>query len=553
MEHTMTDPYLLQSLALQRQLAAVCECQRRALRRNQTLRQQSLRLEAHMAASGWEMLHNMEAWYGREIKRLLSLQEGNLSAGGDKEEGSSEQVLQAGRWAGIGTKTAVPREQHHPAAAFLGCPMPAVPATGGLGMQQGPPQPPVPVGLGAESQSAGGESAGSVEGAVAHSDLAAREEGSRQLISSAPDPKPATPREGQWQGSAPGSKPGLSDWQTGTEESSAQLLVPTSAEEEVTRSAPGAQDRDAQAGGGSPLAPLSPPMAQEEPSDSSAPDRKHTDFNLFDMKAQDRDKHDNDAHRSPLLIFPTLAEVTSGFLELPLRAFLKEKVGIKDRVCVDPLVSPVSATRVGVPLTVLCLFLRDTCLGHRVLPLEQPRAQPPQGVAEVSDNLLASGEEAQDSQALPELRENLPGEPGDRSPVQGEESSCSFSSAPAEGREGEQAGHTARDSGEPGVTSSCEDQSEEESTEEKIPITGRDLGDDHSKANDSQDMHSESSSSSDGVVLPFSRNETQKERVTAIKSKAFWGESEDSSSELEAALRPQTHSAGSGDFDDFYD
>ncbi|KAJ7426062.1 centrosomal protein kizuna [Willisornis vidua] len=388
----------------------------------------------------------LPAWYGREIKRLLSLQEGNLSAGGDKEEGSSEQVPQAGRWAGIGTKTAVPREQLHPAAAFLGCPMPAVPATGGLGVQQGPPQPPEPVGLGAESQSAGGESAGSVEGAVAHSDLAAREEGSRQLSSSAPDPKPATPREGQQQGSAPGSKPGLSDWQTGTEESSAQLLVPTSAEEEVTWSAPGAQDRDAQAGGGSPLAPLSPPMAQEEPSDSSAPDR-------------------------------------------------------------------------------------DTRPGHRVLPLEQPLAQPPQGVAEVSDNLLASGEEAQDSQALPVLREALPGEPGDRSPVQGEESTCSFSSAPAEGREGEQAGRTARDSGEP----------------------GRDLGEDSSKANDSQDMASETSSSSDGVVLPFSRTETQKERVTAIKSKAFWGESEDSSSELEAALRPQPHSAGSGDFDDFYD
>lgn len=34
---------------------------------------------------------------------------------------------------------------------------------------------------------------------------------------------------------------------------------------------------------------------------------------------------------------------------------------------------------------------------------------------------------------------------------------------------------------------------------------------------------------------------------------AFWGESDDSSSELEAALRPQTHSADSDDFGDFYD
>lgn len=34
---------------------------------------------------------------------------------------------------------------------------------------------------------------------------------------------------------------------------------------------------------------------------------------------------------------------------------------------------------------------------------------------------------------------------------------------------------------------------------------------------------------------------------------AFWGESDDSSSELEAALRPQTHGVDSDDFDDFYD
>lgn len=34
---------------------------------------------------------------------------------------------------------------------------------------------------------------------------------------------------------------------------------------------------------------------------------------------------------------------------------------------------------------------------------------------------------------------------------------------------------------------------------------------------------------------------------------AFWGESEESSSELEAALRPQSHGADSDDFDDFYD
>ncbi|XP_075059936.1 centrosomal protein kizuna [Mixophyes fleayi] len=40
---------------------------------------------------------------------------------------------------------------------------------------------------------------------------------------------------------------------------------------------------------------------------------------------------------------------------------------------------------------------------------------------------------------------------------------------------------------------------------------------------------------------------------THIKSKAFWGESEDSSSDIEAILRPPTHNVDGDDFDDFFD
>ncbi|XP_027759282.1 centrosomal protein kizuna [Empidonax traillii] len=452
MEHTMADPYLVQvqSLELQERLAAVSQRQQSALRRNRSYRREFRRLQEHMETTGLEMIRKMEAWYGREIKSLLSLQEGSLSAGGDKEEGSSEQVPQAARQAGIGTETAVPREQHHPATAFLGCPTPAVSASGALGMKQEPPQPPSPEGLGAESQSAGGEA----EGAAGHGDLAASEEGSQQLISSAPDPTPATPKEGELQGSVPGSKSVPSKWWAGTEESSAELPVSRSAEEGVTPSTPSAQqerDGHAQAVEGSPLPPLSCTPAQEEPSDSSALDR------------------DTDVLQSHL--------------------------------------------------------------SHHSLLLEQHRAQALEGVSETSDSLLAWGEEAQDSQALPVLRETLPGERGDGSPVQGEESSCSLPSILTDDREEERAERTARltGTGEP----------------------GRDLGDDSSKANAGREARLETSSSSDGIVLPFSRTETRRETVTAIKSKAFWGESDESSSELEAALRPQTHSADSDDFDDF--
>lgn len=109
------------------------------------------------------------------------------------------QVLQAGGQAGIGTNAAVPGELGYPAAALLGCPTPAAPATGGLGSQQEPPlRSPSPDGLSPESGSAAGESE---EGAAGHGDLAASEEGSEQLTS-ASGAKAAPPRLGSVPGIA---------------------------------------------------------------------------------------------------------------------------------------------------------------------------------------------------------------------------------------------------------------------------------------------------------------------------------------------------------------
>ncbi|XP_057557307.1 centrosomal protein kizuna isoform X3 [Hippopotamus amphibius kiboko] len=58
-------------------------------------------------------------------------------------------------------------------------------------------------------------------------------------------------------------------------------------------------------------------------------------------------------------------------------------------------------------------------------------------------------------------------------------------------------------------------------------------------------------SSSEGS--PLSRQENKKKLPTTLKSKAFWGESDDSNSEIEAALRPRNHNTSTDDFDDFYD
>lgn len=161
-----------------------------------------------------------------------------------------------------------------------------------------------------------------------------------------------------------------------------------------------------------------------------------------------------------------------------------------------------------------------TLLGDHGLFLKQHRVQLPEGVAEMFEQLLASGEEGQDSQVL---REALPEEPGT---VQSDESSLVLPSILTNGGEGKQ-----REQREP----------------------GRDPSHDSPEGSTSPGTHLESSCVSDGSTPPSSRTELRKGTVAAIKSKAFWGESEDSSSELEAALRPQTHGADSDDFDDFYD
>ncbi|XP_040410234.1 centrosomal protein kizuna isoform X3 [Cygnus olor] len=169
-------------------------------------------------------------------------------------------------------------------------------------------------------------------------------------------------------------------------------------------------------------------------------------------------------------------------------------------------------------------------------------------------NLSAQGDEREyNKQAPPLLREVLPEEEcGDRSSIQSNESSYSSPSIPNDGREIKQAKHAPRldGTGKQEVTSWCEDESQEESVIKKIPITGCGIGNDSSKTKESQEICSESSSSSERSG-DLSRTEVRKGFVTAIKSKAFWGVSDDSSSESEAALHPQIHSTA--DEFDFYD
>ncbi|XP_021501971.1 centrosomal protein kizuna isoform X2 [Meriones unguiculatus] len=99
--------------------------------------------------------------------------------------------------------------------------------------------------------------------------------------------------------------------------------------------------------------------------------------------------------------------------------------------------------------------------------------------------------------------------------------------------------------------STLQDNSNE--TEERFgsQFSSLDIGNNTLKTKTAHKIASEASfSSSEGS--PLSRHESKRDPVTTIKSNAFWGESDDSNSEIEAALRPRDHDM-SDDFDDFYD
>uniref|UniRef100_A0A7N5KQQ6 Centrosomal protein kizuna n=1 Tax=Ailuropoda melanoleuca TaxID=9646 RepID=A0A7N5KQQ6_AILME len=85
-----------------------------------------------------------------------------------------------------------------------------------------------------------------------------------------------------------------------------------------------------------------------------------------------------------------------------------------------------------------------------------------------------------------------------------------------------------------------------------LQLSGLNIGSGTFQTKTTNKIASEASfSSSEGS--PLSRHENEKKLTTNLESKAFWGESDDSNSEIEAALRPRNHNTSADDFDDFYD
>ncbi|XP_036041193.1 centrosomal protein kizuna [Onychomys torridus] len=99
--------------------------------------------------------------------------------------------------------------------------------------------------------------------------------------------------------------------------------------------------------------------------------------------------------------------------------------------------------------------------------------------------------------------------------------------------------------------STLQDNSNQHEEKFESQFSSLDIGSSAFKTKAAHKIASEASfSSSKGS--PLSRHENKRDPVATIKSNAFWGESDDSSSEIEAALRPRDQNM-SDDFDDFYD
>ncbi|XP_053101781.1 centrosomal protein kizuna isoform X2 [Hemicordylus capensis] len=153
------------------------------------------------------------------------------------------------------------------------------------------------------------------------------------------------------------------------------------------------------------------------------------------------------------------------------------------------------------------------------------------------------------------LKESFPEKYEDRSLACSNKTSCNLQSDNSKIKQEKYAQWLGNNSAkEQEVTSWCEDESKEESLVEKIPITGLNVDGSDLKEQKTNGTSSEASCSSLERRSPLSREANQMAMVTTTtKSKAFWGDSDDSNSDIEAALRPQVHSSHEDEFDDFYE
>ncbi|XP_077165580.1 centrosomal protein kizuna isoform X3 [Paroedura picta] len=186
-------------------------------------------------------------------------------------------------------------------------------------------------------------------------------------------------------------------------------------------------------------------------------------------------------------------------------------------------------------------------LNAHVLFLKKHNILLTQEVKDMLATLLVLERNKQDELVMPLLKKNCPEEYVDDSSPYSNVTSCSSQTNKSKIKH---ENHTQL-LGE--VTNWSEDENKEESLVEKIPVSALNIDGRSLKEQKNNATSSEASFSSPEKRSPLSRDENQKGKVTTIKSKAFWGDSDDSNSDIEAALRPHVHGSHEDDFSDFYD
>ncbi|NXC39816.1 KIZ protein, partial [Penelope pileata] len=461
MEYKKSDAYLmkLKYVKLKKYLKETDERQKRALLRNQTLLQEFSQLEARVKTSSLEMIEKMEVRYGREIKSRLSLQEGDLSAQGDKEEECNEQVPWAARQAGIHAGTAVSRGLHHPAPFFAGCCTPAA-----LSVQPEPSQ---------TADCSCRQTASHGDKTDGHLPQASGE----MQCANKPDERdekadvPTGEKTPVTESSSRSSLPNFTEHKNPTElcstspnggsaeSGNAALASDTSGEEEVTRehlvaSAEGCEQ---------------PILLTPSPELSISGPRHRLSSQLAVSRHSSSTHPAEDSSLQPPSSCAAEEELLGSSGYFPhLSSSLKEDLEVRETAVLCQLrgAGPGQLWDVGT--------LRASLSSHAAF-LVQHQPLLTEELAAMFHGALESSEEVPGGQAPPLLREVLAEERGDRSSIQSNESSYSLPSIPSDGGEIKQAKHAPRLSG--------------------VGKQGCDIGNNTSKAK--QEMCSERSSSSE--------------------------------------------------------
>ncbi|XP_044934399.1 centrosomal protein kizuna isoform X3 [Mustela putorius furo] len=546
-EYNQSDAYRvkLKYVKLKKYLKEICESEKKAHTRNREYLKQFEHVQAHVGhfTTNTEKLQELKNEYEAQVKKVQLLSKESLGTRGEPKDEDRRKVA---RQAGINLGTAMSRGLYQPATIFMGRQMSAVSSIGGFSTEQKSPQPTKNF---------------SIPDPHSH----------RQTAQS--DHLPPRGPESQ----KPFRKMQEEQEEKSLSSSSSDLTVSVSEDDLIFKS----------------------PEPQPNPSDKMEGEDGREALKLIHSE-QERDALSTEKHNCILQTLSSSDSKKESSTNSPTRELynhsdiLEEDLETCRAAVLHQFLRPLSAgdsseKQVRSEQAAAAALLRAH-LGQRVTTLQEHDNSIREEVAKSSQVFPVKNMD-QMTRATALLKKALTEECEDRSAIHSNESSCSLpsilndNSGIKEAKPAQWLNSVCTKEQE--VSSGCGDESKEESMAAKIPITetkayqllkqstlqdninhtedrfqkadvsvlqlsGLNIGSGTFKTKTTNKIVSEASfSSSKGS--PLSRHENEKKLPTTLESKAFWGESDDSNSEIEAALRPRNHNTSADDFDDFYD